>query len=345
MWYAHSVVQEDLNIALSDKAIAWHELDGKTVIVSGSTGLIGKTLVCLLLAYAQTSATPPRVVALVRSTDKARAIFGDCPHLELVLWQAHEPLQYDGAADYIFHCASQTSSKGFVEQPVDTISTAYLGTEQLLKLAVRKNSSGFVYLSSMEVYGTPQTDEAISESYIGRFDPLKVRNCYPEVKRMCESLCVSYHAQYNVPTTIARLTQTFGPGVAEDDNRVFAEFARCAIHKKDIVLHTKGETKRSYVYTADAVRALLLIALRGTPAQAYNIANDATYCTIYEMACFVAQAIAQGQIQVRCELADAEKMGYAPVFHMNLDVSALKALGWIPHYSLQDMFQRMIRAY
>lgn len=336
----HAVIQEDLNIALADTGIPWEQLKGKTVLVSGATGLIGKTLVQLLLAYGQT-----QIVALVRSPEKAKAIFGTRDALTFVSWQASEPLSYSGSADYIFHCASQTSSKGFVETPVDTIATAYLGTEHLLRFAAEKHCAGFVYLSSMEVYGTPQTDDQITESYIGLIDPLKVRNCYPEAKRMCESLCVSYHSQYHIPTFIARLTQTFGPGVAADDNRVFAEFARCAIEKKDIVLHTKGETKRSYVYTMDAVRALLLIALKGTPAQAYNIANDATYCTIYEMATMVAGTLAGGQIRVRCELTDAEKLGYAPVLHMNLDVTALKGLGWQPKYDLQAMFRRMMAAY
>ena len=159
---------------------------------------------------------------------------------------------------------------------------------------------------------------------------------------MCESLCVSYCSEYGVPAAIARLTQTFGPGVQADDNRVFAEFARCAINKQDIVLHTKGETKRSYVYTADAARAILSILLSGTPAQAYNVANRDTYCTIYEMAQMVAAELTGGEISVRCELTDAEKLGYAPVLHMNLDTTRLCQLGWKPVYSLSDMFRRMI---
>lgn len=242
----------------------------------------------------------------------------------------------------MIHGASQTSSRGFVDQPVETIHTAYMGTQQLLAFAARKQVSGFVYLSSMEVYGTPQTDERITEEYVGVINPLKVRNCYPEAKRMCESLCISYCSEYGVPAMIARLTQTFGPGVQSDDNRVFAEFARCAVGKKDIILHTKGETKRSYVYTADAVRGLLHILLLGTPAQAYNVANSLTYCTIYEMAQMVAREIAGGQISVRCELTDAEKLGYAPVLRMNLDTSRLTKLGWKPCYGLTDMFRRMI---
>ncbi|MBE6947186.1 MAG: NAD-dependent epimerase/dehydratase family protein [Ruminococcaceae bacterium] len=320
----------------------WHNLDGKIVMISGATGLIGRTLTDLLLAYAQSTARPPHILALVRNQEKARAFWDETPNLTLLSWTADQPLEYSGNVDYIIHCASQTSSKGFIQQPVDTIRTAIMGTETLLQLAAKKKSAGFLYLSSMEVYGTPQTDMRITEDFVGTLDPLKVRNCYPEAKRMCESLCVSYSSQFGVPASIARLTQTFGPGVQADDNRVFAEFARCAMAKKDIVLHTKGETKRSYVYTADAARALLTVLLRGTSAEAYNIANAKTYCTIYEMACMVADKIAKGSIQVRCELTDAEKLGYAPVLRMNLDTEKLLQLGWRPYCDLEEMYRRMM---
>ncbi len=337
-----TVVQEDMNIALTDRSIHWSALDGKSVMISGATGLIGRTLVNLLLSYGKTTQNPPKIIVLVRSPEKANTLWGSCPNVEPVIWCAEEPLSYPSKVDYIIHGASQTSSKGFVEQPVETIRTAYLGTETLLRTAREKQISGFVYLSSMEVYGTPQTDEIITESYVGQIDPLKVRNCYPEVKRMCESLCVSYCSEYGVPATIARLTQTFGPGVQSNDNRVFAEFARCAVEKRDIILHTKGETKRSYVYTADAARAILTVLLSGTPAQAYNVANRETYCTIYEMAQMVVSELAGGEINLRCALTDAEKLGYAPVLHMNLDTSRLTELGWKPFYGLSDMFRRMI---
>ena len=95
-----------------------------------------------------------------------------------------------------------------------------------------------VYLSSLEVYGTPDgTKEFITESDYGYIDPLQARSSYSEGKRMVECLCKAYQEEYGVPVRVARLSQTFGTGVAYDDGRVFAEFARCAMEKKDIVLH------------------------------------------------------------------------------------------------------------
>lgn len=79
---------------------------------------------------------------------------------------------------------------------------------------------------------------------------------------MVECICKAYSVQYRLPINIVRLTQTFGPGVEYNDGRVFAEFARCLVEHRDIILHTKGETKRNYLYTADAVRAILIVLLR-----------------------------------------------------------------------------------
>ena len=342
----NKVLQEDIAAVLADASIPWSDLDGKTVLISGATGLIGGGLTTALLAYGETVSAPPTVVALVRNTDKARQMFGDHPALRLVRWSSGDTPDWDGDADYILHCASQTSSKGFVEEPVQTIRTAYEGTEALLRYAAEKQSAGFLFLSTMEVYGTPQTDDKVGEDYIGLIDPLTVRNCYPESKRLCECLCAAYAKQYGLPAFVARLTQTFGPGVQPQDRRVFAEFARCVMEQRDIVLHTKGETKRNYLYTADAVRALLLIALRGAAGQAYNVANESTYCSIYEMATLVAEKVADGAIAVRCEIAeDTAKFGYAPVLHMNLDTQKLCALGWRPQQDLESMFRRMMMGF
>lgn len=101
---------------------------------------------------------------------------------------------------------------------------------------------------------------------------------------MAECLCASYAKEYQVPVRIARLSQTFGPGVDYNDGRVFAEFVRCAVEKRNIVLHTQGNTVRSYCYTKDAVSALLHILLKGTDGEAYNVTNMDTAVSIREMA-------------------------------------------------------------
>ncbi len=244
--------------------------------------------------------------------------------------------------DYIIHGASQTSSRAFIEEPIETITTALTGTKNMLEFARVNNVKGFVYLSSMEVYGSPLNDLKIDEKHGTNLDTMKVRSCYPESKRMCESLCASYSSEFGVPAKVVRLTQTFGPGVKYDDGRVFAEFARCAIERRNIVLKTKGETRRSYLYTEDAVNAILTVLYNGIPGQAYNAANEETYCSIYEMAKMVAGRFGDNSVKVLVEETNPEKLGYAPVLYMNLDTTKLHNLGWKAKFNLESMYQNMI---
>lgn len=341
----NSILSKDLEMICTCDWIDFEKLSGASVLVTGATGLIGHTLVRALLCLENKLAKPPKVIALVRNIAKARALFSDCPQekLDFIVGDVSSAIDYEGKIDYIIHAASQTSSKAFVDEPVQTIRTALDGTINMLELAREKAVKGFVYFSSMEVYGSPNTDEKIREDHSTNLDTMSVRTSYPEGKRMCEALCAAYYAQYKVPAKVIRLTQTFGPGVKYNDGRVFAEFARCALEKRDIVLHTKGETKRCYLYTADAVSAILTVLLNGAAGEAYNAANEDSYCSIYEMAELVAKECAGSEIKVTFDIGDESKYGYAPVLKMNLDAGKLKSLGWRASMDLSNMFVRLCK--
>ena len=171
---------------------------------------------------------------------------------------------------------------------------------------------------------------------------MKVRSCYPESKRMCDNICISYMSEYRLPIAVLRLTQTFGEGVEYNDRRIFAEFARCVIENRNIILKTKGETKRSYLYLQDAVNAIFLIIYNSGYGESYNIANEETYCSIYEMAQLVAQKIAKGSISVKIEEENIEKLGFAPVLNMNLDTKKIRDMGWKPTVNLEEAYRIMI---
>lgn len=316
----------------------------KKILITGSTGLIGQAIIKKIQHYNDSAVESIKIVAMVRNQEKAEELFGkenDC--LQYLVGDVMTIQPQNLSVDYIIHAASQTSSKTFINEPVETIMTAFTGTKNMLELAKANPVKGFAYLSTMEVYGSLATDEKIGEEHNTNLDAMKVRSCYPESKRMCESLCASYASEYGVPIKVIRLTQTFGPGVKYNDGRVFAEFARCAIEEKDIVLNTKGETKRNYLYTEDAVDAILAVLVNGEVGEAYNAANEDTYCSIYEMACMVAEKCADGKINVRInDQGDAAQRGYAPTLKMNLDTRKLQALGWKPQVGLEEMFNKML---
>lgn len=335
----NKVLQEDI-VEFVNKFPLVEECRNKSFLITGATGLIGSSLIHCLLALQ----VNVRIVAPIRNIDKAMQIFA--PHeLEQINLIECDLAKYDYNAiecvDFIIHCAAPTSSKYFVEFPVETFDTIYDVTKVLLKYASSRKIKGFVYLSSLEVYGNINDDSiAVTEDVQGYLDPLSVRSSYPMAKRATENLCCLYAAQYGVPVKIARLTQTTGAGIAKEDNRVIVQFARLTANGQDIVLHTTGESARPYCYTIDSVSGILFILHRGQSGNAYNVANESTYISVREMADYLRENFNHA-IKIRIE--PKEHTEYAPLTRIKLSSSKLRALGWIPHYDLYRIFTQLCR--
>jgi len=328
--------QKDVQEFVRTFALA-EDLANSSFLITGATGLIGSSLIRCLLALDK----DVRVLAPVRNKEKAKSMFDDL--FNQVEWMECDLKSCDynqiGRVDYVIHCAAPTSSMFFVDSPVETIRVIYEATASLLEYSRCKNIKGFVYLSSLEVYGSGLPDTIITEDMQGYWDAMSVRSSYPVAKRAVENLCCAYASEYGVPVKVARLTQTTGAGIARDDNRVIAQFARLAAKGEDIVLHTTGESARPYCYITDCVSALLYIMLKGKNGEAYNVANESTYISARGMAAYLRDNF-NPSINVRVVLND--NMGYAPVSKLRLSTEKLCALGWQPRVDLKQMFERLI---
>ena len=326
----NSIFEEDIKNIINDFDMS--VFDGKTILVTGATGLIGKLCVKSLL----NSGYNTQVIALVRDEEKAKNIFGESKRLTYLVQDINQRINTTRRVDYIIHAASTTSSKDFVEKPVETIYTAIDGSRNVLEFAKNKRLEGMVYLSSLEIYGVNEKENIKEEDY-GYIDILNPRSSYSESKKMVETMCISYGTEYGVPVKIARLAQTFGAGVSISDNRVFAQFAKAIINKENIILHTKGETKRNYCYTTDAVRGIFTILTKGENNNAYNIANENSYCSISEMAHLLENEYTKVEYKI-----DEINRGYNPTVKIALNTQKLNALGWEAKVNLKEMFERLI---
>lgn len=340
----------DVAEALEASEAVLGELAGARVLVTGATGLLGSLLVRLLLTADAEGDLGLSVVAAGRSRERLAAAFEGLPgaeRLQFAIGDAKEPLNVEGPLDYLVHGASPTSSRYFVEHPVDTIETTFEGTRNALELARRASVRGMVYLSSLEVYGDPRNGgRALSEDEDGYLDPMSVRSSYSEGKRLAETLCAAYAGELAVPVKVARLSQTFGAGVRYDDGRVFAEFMRCALEGRPITLHSEGRTTRTYCYTADALAAILLILVHGRAGEAYNVANEDARASIAEMAEVASRVLAEGRVPVCREVPDNyAELGYNPEMLVCLDATKLRGLGWRPTVGLEEMFRRMAESF
>lgn len=339
----NNILKEDIQLFASRFALAT-ELEGKTIAVTGSTGLLGACMVRCLLALKVQRGINLHVVAVARNMEKAVRLFGK-EQEELSYYQydfsSTEPFQPKRKVDYLFHFAAPTASKDFVEKPVETMNTVYMGMQNILNYAEQAKLESLVLASTLEVYGTITDDSTpLTEDKQGYLDPMATRSSYPLAKRAAEGLCHNYAVEKQVKVKVARLAQTFGAGVSKQDNRVFAQFARSVIHNEDIILHTTGELSRCYCYTTDAISAMLYILLKGEDGTAYNVANEATYISILQMAELVAKTFNPDHVHVVIEMQ--EGLGYSPTTKLRLDTQRIQNLGWTPYYNIKEMFHRLI---
>lgn len=337
----NKILEEDIQ-QFAGSFELFDDLRGKTFLITGATGLIGSVLIRCLLELNRMHSLGIRIQAIIRDLDKAERIFEDDFHeisfLTIPLTEISKERVFSNI-DFIIHLASPTASKYFVDNPVETMETNICGTKAILALAKDIGVEAMLFASSLEVYGVNEDDRLIDERFQGYVNPLNTRSSYNMGKRAAECLCYAYAMEYGVNVKIARLTQTIGAGVSANDNRVIAQFVRLAVTGCDIVLYTSGESARPFLYSTDAVSALLYIMLKGERGEAYNVANPDTYISVKDLAFFVRDYVNRS---TKVVFQPKDGFGYAPMTRLRLDTSKIQSLGWTPRNGLKELFGRLI---
>jgi UDP-glucuronate decarboxylase len=346
----HRIITEDLNTIVSAD-LPWSQFDGATVMVSGASGFIGSNVVETLLYRNEAhGAAKTKVIALARNRSRAATRFSAYigrNDLHILNQDVISPIAYTGKLDYVIHAASNATPQRYTTDPVGTHLANTLGTYNLLRLASEGNCRSFLFVSSGDVYGVvPGDNPLISEDTFGALDPMQTRSCYGESKRAGENLCSCWTHQYGMPTKVARLSHTYGPRIALDDGRVFADFVACAVAGKDIVLTSDGTATRPFCYVTDAIIGLFTIMLLGTSGEAYNLANDDAIISVAQLAQVVAACVPQSGIKPVFDKS-ARPPGYIPskIAGGTIDTRKIRALGWKPTVTPQVGFSRMIESY
>lgn len=310
--------------------INFEKIDGCNILITGATGLIGSCIVDELMKNAGC-----HVYAAGRNIERAKTKFGtyfQSKRFHFIQYDVEKPLDGNVIFDYVIHAASNASPNFFVSNPVEVIMSNIMGTKNLLDYGRTHGMKRFLYVSSGEVYGNGDVEEW-KEDDSGYVDCMTMRSCYPTSKRAAETLCVAYMHQHNVDVVVARPCHTYGPGFTESDTRAFAQFVRNARKHEDIVLKSKGQQYRSWLYVKDCVSAIFTILLNGQSGEAYNVADKKSCITIRELAETIADI--GGVKVVFDEPSDVEKQGFSVIRKAVFDTRKLEALGWKPRYSLQ----------
>ena len=339
--YESSLYQEDVEY-VAGLPLEWEKLQDASIMISGASGNIGSFLIDVLMEKKLNC----KIYALGRNEKKAKERF--CNYWEdanftFVAGNINEgvSLPEDVCVDYIFHAASNTHPKAYATDPIGTVTTNIIGTDQLLRFGAAHQCKRFIFASTVEVYGENRGDtEYFEEAYCGYIDCNTMRAGYPESKRCGEALCQAYIAQKQMDIVIPRLSRTYGPTLLSTDTKAISQFIHKVVAGEDIVLKSEGTQVFSYSYVADAVAALLYIWLRGKNGEAYNIADPASDISLKDLAKIIADYAGR---KVVFELPDAvEAAGYSKATKAILDAAKLRGLGWKANYSMKAGLERTI---
>lgn len=325
---------------LTDAFPDWDKLEGRTILLSGASGMIASLLIDAVMLRNETlpERRRCRIVATSRNEAAAKERFGQ--------WWEREEFSYFSCdiaqpmpeqptrPDFLIHAASTTHPAQYTGEPINTILSNILGTRNMLDLAARTPGARFLLLSSVEIYGENRGDAAyFDEGYCGYIDCNTLRAGYPEAKRVSEALCQAYIKEKNADCVILRLPRCYGPTMKMSDTKALSQFLKKGLAGEDIVLKSEGKQFYSYAFVGDAALGMLYLLTRGESAQAYDLADEGSDITLGELAALVAGEAGR---QVVFELpSEAERAGYSTATRAVMRGEKLKALGWRPRYDIQ----------
>ena len=342
----NNIIQEDLQ-RMSEAKLPWQELEGKTVLVTGATGMLASYVTWLLLYLHEHAGINVSVVALCRNRQKAEQYFGlyvGKSYFCLLIQDVCEPIAYEGKVDYVFHLAGNASPHFINTDPVGIMKCNLQGTINVLELARHHAIKRVLFASTREVYGKNEDAELLNESAFGTLDPLDDRSCYPESKRAAESLLMSYYLQYRVSFNTVRIAHSYGPTMnLENDGRVMADLLSDVVAGRDVVLKSSGEAVRAFLYVTDAVIGMFTVLFLGDPSTAYNLANETEPISIKDLALLLTSFRKDIDLRVVCDTQQGKSKGYCAYKRIALDTRKSEALGWSPHISLKEGLNRTIK--
>ena len=335
----NQILSEQLN-TLAEK------YSGKTILVSGATGLIGSRIIALISKLHNEYDNSIKGIGLFRNESKLKKMMPSIPEgVEFVRWDMDEnQVPEIGSYDAISHCAGISGGKKMhLKDPRRFFTTNIGSTQKLLDYNAQNCKAPFLFVSSYEVYGDVLQETPFNEDYPCKVDTFAVRSSYAEMKRMSEMMCCMWSSQFGFDAYSVRLTSTFGEGVEYDDPRFFAEFARCIIENRDIVLKSSGGTVRSYLDADDAATAMLYVIAGGQNGN-YNLTNMQNAISIRDIAKRMIKA-SGSNIELKFEIADdVSQLGYRKEGCTLMDATKIMGLGWQPVYTLDETIEKLIRS-
>lgn len=331
--------QEEAELARYIETFDFREsIRGRHFLVTGSKGIVGSGIIKWLLYENFVHRTGVSIVASTRNpTDLPSWIEAD-DKIEYCAFGNEGSSCADQRIDYVIHAAAPTSKDVFLNNPAESLETILDGTRNALRIA-REHGSKMLYISSEEVYGTPNLEKPVTEDYVGAIDSMNIRSCYPLGKKAAELLCRCYSDEYGVDVRVIRPTVILGLWQPYDSVKVEAEILRCVLEGNNLVLQSDGSTCKSVIYSLDAVSAMLTVLFKSARGGVFNATNPDTYCSVRERAEMAFAKFAPNLSVEFSNAGSAQGKGYLPTRRMLEDCSLINGLGWQPLADMNHIYQ------
>ncbi len=306
----------------------------RTALIAGGAGFIGSHLAEQLLSEGYRVVVADSFMTGARSNLEHLA---SNPDLAILEANVRSPLRLDDAlADgkllEVYNLASPASPKHYQKDPIDTLLTNVIGTENLLELA-EAHGAYYFQASTSEVYGDPAVHPQ-PESYWGNVNPIGIRSCYDEGKRAAEALCFDHARSRGAKVRVGRIFNTYGPRMARDDGRMVPNFITQALSGADLTVWGDGTQTRSLQYIDDLVAGILVV-MRQDDIGPFNLGNPQED-TVQELAERII-ALTGSKSRITYEpLPSDDPLRRKP------DISKARALGWEPTVSLEEGLKKTI---
>lgn len=336
--YDNELYLKDIqDVSLLD--LPWEKIEGKSVFITGATGLLGSFLVDVLVEK------NCKIYALGRSENRAKKRFKKIwERIKFIPYDINNIIEFNDFdnIDYVIHLASNTHPVAYSTDPIGTITTNIIGLKNILDFSVQHNAKRCVFASSIEVYGENRGDvEFFDEEYCGYINCNTLRAGYNESKRCGEALCQAYIKQKGLDVVISRFTRSYGPTILDSDTKALSQFIRNGLNSEDIILKSEGTQYFSYTYIADAISGLLTIILLGEKGEAYNIADEKSDIRLRDLARIVAE---NSNTRVIFDLPnEIEQQGFSKATKARLNGNKLKNLGWKMKYDIESGISRTLK--
>ena len=325
-------------------------LAGKSVMITGCTGLICSAVVDLIIRWNVTHDEKITILAAARNRKRTEQRFQPYFDEDWFIYVPYDASNSENdfsfSCDYIIHGACNATPRMIVREPVETMMSNFIGMVNLMEYARKQMNTGkaaprILFVSSSEVYGRKEHNRPSKTDEYGWIDILNSRSSYSIGKCAAETLCASYYDEYGVESVIVRPGHIYGPTATEADNRVAAAWAYAAARGEDIVMKSNGSQIRSYCYCADCASAIMKVLLNGENVHAYNISNPDSIVNISEMAELLAKYA--GTKIIREIPTDEERKGFNPMTNSSLDSTELLDLGWKGLFDAERGFSHTVR--